>query len=75
MVGARSEEERLGRISDGIDPGAVTTLLIGAMFMGALGRHLMPGRTGPMPAASIDAIVATLIAGLRPAVADGDAGR
>jgi AcrR family transcriptional regulator len=65
------EEQALGRLSAGVDPGAASTLLMGAMFMTALGRHLMPEGTPGMPAARVEAIVATLIHRFEPVPDDG----
>jgi AcrR family transcriptional regulator len=60
-------EQRLGRVDPGVDGNAVTMLLMGAMFMGALGRHLLPDDAPARPATRADPIVATLLDGLRPA--------
>jgi AcrR family transcriptional regulator len=61
-----SDEQRLGRIAASADIGAVTALLMGASFIGALGRHLAPDHARGRPMQQGSAIVATLMDGLRP---------
>jgi AcrR family transcriptional regulator len=59
-----SAERDLGRLAPDVDVDATTMLLMGAAFVSALGRHLMPS---PPPVRSDDRmpdVVATLIKGL-----------
>jgi AcrR family transcriptional regulator len=61
-----AQEQRLGRVPATVDVSAVTTLLMGAMFMTALGRNLAPERAQAMPAERVRAIVTALTQGFGP---------